>query len=163
MYWHGVKVADFGAKYPFTLFVYFYIQKLLTLQALQCIGTEVQHLSFAACLALPGCVKKSRVWKNGGILAKIAFCFFWLGFLVGFFFFCFSSSLQPNSQPHWQSELYFTGHPVSKKKVAFPLAEEKDGSHVHGIAASFSDQSQLVKWSTLSAVTCKYFFHFPWH
>jgi len=101
MYWHGVKVAGFGSKYPFTLFVYFCIKKLLTLQALQCIGPGVQWLSFAARLAL-GYIKKSTVWQDGGILAKTAFCFFWLGFLVGLFFLFFlSSSLQPNPQSHW--------------------------------------------------------------
>lgn len=53
-----------------THLAYFHITNFLTLQALQCIGTEVSWLSFAACLDHPGDEKKSRVWKDRATLAK---------------------------------------------------------------------------------------------
>lgn len=154
------KVHWYGCIYLFTLFAYFCVKKLLTLQALQCVGTEAQRMNFAAFLALPGHVKKSRVWKDGAIWATMTFCFFWLVCFVGFL--CFSSSLQPNSRSHCQSELCFTGYPALKKKVAFALAQEKDGSHVHGVATSFSEQSQLINWSTCSEYLC-YALYYVWN
>ena len=84
-------------------------------------------------------------WRNFG---QNSILFLLVGFFGWFIFFVFPFFLPP-AKPSVTLVKWAVLHWIPcLKKVAFPLAEEKGGSHVHGLAASFSEQSQLIKWST---------------
>lgn len=95
--WHGVEATSFDSKHPFTLFAY-------VLKSFKCPTGIAVHWDWAAMAELccllgsPSTHKEIQGQKGWSKFVQKAILFL----LIVFYdlFFCFYSSLQPNSQSH---------------------------------------------------------------